>query len=374
MDKNEAKQLIEKYLSGTCTPEEKAYVEKAYNRMPAGQAGRSDDRYQRLSGEIWENIVNSAGIKRQAGKRRRLVYVAAAALLAGLAIGNFFLLPGGETEDGPAYERIADVAPGGNKAVLVLEDGRKVPLDSGSASRVNQYGSTITITDSTAEYAPQQNSADPQVVHAVVTPKGGQFQLKLSDGTKVMLNAASTLTFAPNFKGHAERIVRLSGEAYFEVAHDAQHPFIVETDKQRVKVLGTRFNIHSYPDEYAVTTSLLEGSVEISTSLNSSKILNPGQAATTENESTRIVAADENAVAWTSGQIRFRDADLKAILLPVSRWYDLKVIYERPPSPELYTGGILKKNSLSTFLKMLDSREVRYELRQGREGKELIIK
>ncbi|MET4545650.1 transmembrane sensor [Pedobacter africanus] len=373
MDKLRAKQLIEKYRSGECTPEERAFVESAYNLIPLQREEKDGIYYEQFSDQAWENIQSK--IERKQSRRRLLQYASAAAAVLLVVLGTMYLLKPEKVERMVVYQRLDDVNPGGKKAVLVLGDGRKVEIDSASERRLVQSSSNVTIKNGEAMYSHDDNAYGPKnVVNTVVTPNAGQFQLVLSDGTKVRLNAASSLSFAPTFKGQQQRVVRLSGEAYFDVAHDAQHPFIVETPKQRIQVLGTRFNVQSYPDEYAATTSLLEGSVKISTSLSPSKFLNPGQAAITAGDKTRIAAADEYADAWSKGQIRFKDADLKTILRQVSRWYDLKVIYEHEPDPEVYTGGISMKNSLSTFLKILDSRGVRYELRQGRGGKELVIK
>lgn len=372
MDTLQAKQLMEKYLSGTCTPEEKALVERAYNRVPLEREEREEEVYQRIAAAAWEDVERGMERQRRGKVVRNVAWAAASVVL--LILGAVYLLKPDAALPKPELARqLKDVEPGGDKAVLVLGDGSKIALDSASGRQMVQSNSKITIHGGEVVYSPENNSYDPNVVNTIVTPKGGQFQLKLSDGTKVRLNAASVLTFAPTFDGKAQRVVKLSGEAYFEVAHDARHPFIVETSQQRIQVLGTRFNVHAYPDENAVTTSLLAGKVSISTSLNSSNTLNPGQAAITDEKTTRLVAADEYAVAWTEGQIRFKDADLKTILLPVSRWYNVKVIYESEPSKELYSGGILKKNSLSTFLRILDSRNVRYELRQDEDGAKLLI-
>lgn len=375
MDLKDFEFLLEKYKAGPCTDFERQQL-YAWLNSHAQQAEDPVVAPAELA-EIEQRLAGSLARERRKSRKVPVWFrgaAAAAVLLMVLGAGYLFWGRQGNEKEAPVYITLADAAPGGNKAVLILADGRKVELDAASGQEVDQAHSKITIKDGEVIYSPGQNTPEPDIINTIVTPKGGQFQLTLSDGTKVWLNAASSLSFAPTFSGRGSRVVQLSGEACFNVAHDARRPFIVETPKQKIKVLGTRFNVHAYPEENAVTTSLLEGKVEISTSLDAGKILYPGQAAVTERNTTRLTAMNDYAAAWTSGQIRFEDTDLPTILRTVSRWYDVAIIYERTPSTERFTGGVLRKSSLAAFLSVLDSWNIKHELREGPEGKELVIK
>jgi len=185
---------------------------------------------------------------------------------------------------------------------------------------------------------------------------GGEYQVVLADGTKVWLNALSSIRFPTSFKG-SERKVEITGEAYFEVAKNARMPFRVIGGSQTVEVLGTHFNINAYPDESAVATTLLEGSVKVAMHDGQAKVLKPGEQALIfkENNSFRVKEVDaEDAVAWKNGYFQFNDDDLKTIMNQLSRWYNVEIVYQQANLDQKFGGTISRSKNLSQVLRILE--------------------
>lgn len=304
----------------------------------------------------------------------------AATILITLSAGIFFLLqrtPGLKFEEDHLITQ--DVAPGSNKAVLTLGNGRKVILnDVRVGTLAKQAGITISkATDGRLVYhvsaAVGSDRAEMKMEYnTVATPRGGQYQVNLPDGTMVWLNSASSLKFPTEFKFQDKRKVELTGEAYFEVAHDKSQPFIVKTNKQEVEVLGTHFNINSYDDEPDTKTTLLEGSILVSrlSSVGKEKvILKPGQQAIL-SKNIRVVNADPGgAIAWKNGFFHFKDADLYVVLRQLSRWYDVEVVYQVERTSDEFVGDIPRTVTLATALKILNLGGVHYKV----DGKKIIV-
>jgi ferric-dicitrate binding protein FerR (iron transport regulator) len=202
------------------------------------------------------------------------------------------------------------------------------------------------------------------------TPRGGQYQLVLPDGSKVWLNASSSIHFPTAFAGH-ERNVELTGEAYFEIAKNKQKPFHVNVNGMQVEVLGTHFNVNAYGDEGAIKTSLLEGSVKIKKG-NISGLLKPGQQGVLKKNSTdlEIKNADMNeAIAWKNGLFEFDGADIKSIMREIGRWYDVDVVYAGKVPDRRFEGKISRDAQLSDVLKILALSNVKFSV----EGKKIIV-
>ena len=217
--------------------------------------------------------------------------------------------------------------------------------------------------------------SDTMVFHEISTPRGGQYQVILSDGTRVWLNAETTLRFPVVFSG-ADRHVDLLGEAYFEVAKDQRRPFRVMTAGSLVEVFGTHFNVNAYADEAAVRTTLLEGRVGVRPSSGASghtlRMLSPGQQASVKPDGTVRVddrADTEEAIAWKNGRFHFNSADIRAIMRQIARWYDAEVVFEG--NPELhFTGQITRRDEVSRVLQMMEmTGEVRFRI----EGRKIIV-
>lgn len=268
-----------------------------------------------------------------------------------------------------------DIVPGGNKAILTLANGKKISLtDLADGSVANESGISITKTaGGQLIYTVSDRNQDTSALqyNTIEIPKGGQYQVRLPDGTAVWLNAASSLKYPISFSALKQRKVELTGEGYFEVAKDKNHPFIVKTSGQEVRVLGTHFNINGYKDEPAIKTTLLEGSVAVSSAAAGSKTLSPGQQAILSGAELRIhqVNMDET-IAWKNGYFRFNSESIENIMKILSRWYNIEVSFEGNVKSKLFTGKISKFKNISQVLKMLDKTEV---LNFKLEGRRVIV-
>jgi len=216
------------------------------------------------------------------------------------------------------------------------------------------------------------SSALPLSYNMLVTPRRGQYQLVLPDGSKVWLNAASSIRYPVAFIGN-ERRVQITGEAYFEVTHNATMPFIVEKGDMRVEVLGTHFNVNAYNDESAIKTTLLEGKVKIVN--RQSAILKPGQQAilTAGSRLTILDKTDvEDVVAWKNGLFHFESSEIKTVMRQIARWYDVDVVYERTTvNNDPMFVEISRNTRLSDVLKALEeSGSAKFSI----QGKTIIVK
>ncbi len=260
----------------------------------------------------------------------------------------------------------ADADPGMDKAVLTLADGRKVILDgTQEEAQLEDAGIAIIKTeDGQLIYQTDTSPGAPAAYNEIATPRGGQYRLVLSDGTKVWLNAASTLTYPLRFS-ESKREVKLSGEAYFDVKQQfakaggrlsgKKVPFIVKTAEQDVEVVGTQFNVSAYPEETATKTSLVEGSVRVLLrSPRVSRWLNPGQQAVASAGALHVQDVEiENEIAWKDGEFAFQNVSLADIMKHLSRWYDVDVDVRDVPQIR-YTVFISRQVKLSNVLRMLE--------------------
>ena len=312
-------------------------------------------------------------VKGSSARRLRLfkwMGAAAAVVVVGVAIYWGTNSPSSEVVRTSPAEQMP-IVPGGTKAVLTLADGSSIVLDSNAAPTLlnKKEAEILKIQKGQIVY---QNSvaASAAVFNKVSVPKGGTYQLVLSDGTKVWLNAASSLRYPTAFGGQF-RSVELTGEAYFEVTHNGHLPFRVRAKGAEVEVLGTHFNVKAYNDEKALKATLLEGRIKLVTDAGKSVIMHPGQQAEVKDEDISInnnVDLDQ-AVAWQKGLFVFDNTPLKEIMGQISRWYDIDVVYEGPLKNETFGGGINKTQPLTTVLKLLEASGVHYKLK----GRTLII-
>jgi transmembrane sensor len=257
-----------------------------------------------------------------------------------------------------------DMPPGSNKAILTLADGRKIVLDSTAPKTVSD--GMIKIDAGIISY--DTLGATPPKENLLTVPRGGQFMVELPDGTKVWLNAESSLRYTTSFIGN-ERRVALTGEGYFEVTKNKEKPFIVESSGSTIKVLGTKFNVNSYKDEEVFTTTLVEGSVQI-TKGTISEILKPGQQARVTESKIDVAEVDlSEATAWKNGEFVFRNTPVHTIVRQLARWYDLDVEYRDPVEKHL-NATIKRDVPLSKLLHYLqETGDVHFKI----EGKKLIV-
>lgn len=367
-------QIIENYVSGKATPEEIAFIEAYYAKLE-NQPDVLDEFTSADSVEFAK--INFEAIQTKIKKAERkprsfYKYAVAAVLFLSVGMTVFYTLRKDIISKPVAEQTVAkkiDVDPGSDKATLTLADGSTIVLDNTNTAEVfHKNGLIISKTKSGELIYKIENasSTKPNAYNTITTPKGGQYQVLLPDGTKVWLNAASSLKY-PEVLGITERMVTLTGEAYFEVAKDGR-PFYVNSKQQSVKVLGTHFNVNTYMDDNVSKTTLLEGSIALNTS-KSSKIIKPGQQALIGVNS--LIAIDkyvdvQNVVAWKNGLFVFDNAGLKSILNQLERWYDIKIDYSDIPNKR-YNGMVPRKAKLSEVLNMLElTGNINFKIEEGR--------
>jgi transmembrane sensor len=270
-----------------------------------------------------------------------------------------------------------DVAPGTNKAILVLGDGTQISLDSAGNGALTSQGRTKIMKTGGGQivYVPDAAGSAAVLMNTMHVPRGGQYQLTLPDGTRVWLNSASSITYPTAFNG-SERSVTISGEAYFEVAKKVNSPFHVRIgDQAEILVLGTSFNVNAYEDETDIRATLLDGKIKVEQQQRS-MVLTPGQQArlniglpaTASNPAIRVIdhADIDKVMAWKNGYFNFEDMRFGEAMRQLARWYDIDVVYEKG-IPDIPLGGETSRNlKLSDLLKGLAGAGVKYRLEQGR--------
>lgn len=355
--KNIANDLLDRYLAGKCTPDERHLVEHSYNKFAIkSQLKQTDIDFDRIAHEQWAEIEHLIGKPKKNNIRLWKGIAAAAAIVFLLGIGILYQ----ENLSNSTMIK-TDILPGGNKAYLTLSNGSKIELGNTSNGKIaTQNGISITKTaDGRIIYTAGDHTETEGKTeyNTIETPKGGQYQLMLPDGSTVWLNAASSLRYALDLKYTKIREVELQGEAYFEIQHDKLRPFKVKTARETVEVLGTHFNVNSYRDEAVEKTTLLEGSVKISDKKALSvKILKPGeQAALLENGDIKVAKADlEAATAWKNGLFVFEDEKLADIMKRVSRWYNVEVEFQDVDTDLVFGGSVSRYDNVSKVLRKLE--------------------
>lgn len=348
MDHERIQYLLEKHVAGGLNAEETELLE-AY--LAAGDGQVTGAIYQMLekaendpsvAQQDWTGLLGRVlAVDQPKPPPARMIaflrrYVAAAAILAGAVI-LAFILSRKPDRTPAATELQADVMPGGNKAILTLADGSNIVLDSTAEGTIAQQGNArvIKLAGGRIDYQLQGRSNADVMINTIRTPRGGQFQVTLPDGTKVWLNAESSITYPAAFKGK-ERVVNITGEVYFDVKESAAMPFIVSINKNtRIKVLGTQFNINSYADEAAITATLVEGSIRVMHHSADAATLRPGQqarmAATAPPGTLPEILDNVNVaqiVGWKNGIFAFQHTDIRQVMKQLERWYDIEVRYE----------------------------------------------
>lgn len=286
----------------------------------------------------------------------------AAAVLIFASVGFYFVR---RQKIGAVKNEVANttarIVPGSNKAILTLATGKSIVLDSAAngalanlgKSQVNKVGDGKLVYD----VLPNATHAGVNAVlyNTLTIPPGGQYQVVLPDGTQVWLNSSSSLSYPTEFAGNS-RTVKLTGEAYFEVAKNKDKPFYVEMNNVQVKVLGTHFNISAYADDNDLTTTLLEGSVQISKN-GSQALLKPGQQAVIGSNANAITVSKAHineAMAWKNGYFMFNDDNIVDIMKKVSRWYDADIEYQGNFSSQRFGGTFTRSKSITDLLKNLE--------------------
>jgi len=357
-------ELSEKWLKGTITQDELALLNEWYNTSMhenvnwTGGDLHEEQLKERLFYNVELNIADEAVVRRL--RFKTFLYKAAAVItiMLGAATG-YILLRGSQTEQtNIVASQPVKVNPDNyKKAVLILSNGQTMTLDDAANGVIAQQGATIINKTRDGELSYSSADGNTKVakisINTLSTPIGGQYNISLPDGSKVWLNASSTLKFPTAFAGD-ERVVELTGEAYFEVAKNKAMPFRVKmANETSIKVLGTHFNIMAYPGEHSVNATLLEGSINVQKGkLN--KTIAPGQMAEiTDKIALQNVDADE-AISWKNGLFRFERADVHTVMREIERWYNVEVLYDDGMPDNQITGYMSRSAELNEVLNMLE--------------------
>ena len=358
------KQLVRRYIENKASDREK---EVFFHLLAEGKL----DKYLRSAMEASaERILNTTPKSRPRITPLAIRYTAAAALIGLLVLTgilwNQYHHRGPDSNHpiaGTYYKN--EVHPGGNHAILTLANGLHVVLDSAGKGSLGVQGASriMKVTPGSLFYKTISGDHSPSYYNTITTPAGGQYQVTLADGTKVWLNALSTIKFPTSFNG-PDRTVELTGEAYFEVSKDKSKPFLVRANGIKVEVLGTRFNVNAYTDEATLRTTLLEGAVKL-TKGNAALVLTPGQQGQTASTGGFSIVPDadtDEAVAWKNGYFSFDDADIREVMRQLARWYGIQVKYEGNPTNALFWGKMGRDLNLTQVLSGLDKSKVHFQL------------
>jgi transmembrane sensor len=381
MNREEFLHLYEKCQTGSCSDEEIELLATYNDELRLADPVWKDTARteHEVYSRIWDKLLQSRYPNVPLKKNHYKAWLKAAAILFITAASLWILViprkSARSTTSAKLQQQPSAIKPGGNKAVLTLANGSNIILnDAKNGSLTKQSGVQVTKADEgIVVYQPQQKELAPakDEINMISTPRGGQYRLILSDGTKVWLNAASVLKFPAQFAGK-ERRVELEGEAYFEVQKNPSLPFIVHTSSQDIKVLGTHFNIRAYHDEHIAKTSLLEGRVTVSSSGETRSLVPGFEATSTRNGSLKVQEADlDLSIAWKNGLFQFNQATIEEVMQQVSRWYDVDVIIAEAPLPRRqFTGTISRQVPISEILAMLRYTGVTFDIR----GKQILIR
>lgn len=387
--------LIQKYMRGKASPEEKQFIEAYYESFDASgeqpQLQHDEEKAllaQEMKAGIWQQIdaAEQSPLRIPVVKRSWFRMTMAAAVVVMVAIPVYYYII-----KTPATKQVAqtsnqqapqhDALPGGNKATLTLADGTVVDLDNAANGTIATEGKTIVRKrdDGQLEYQPANSPLTidhSPSYNTLATPTGGQYFLELPDGSKVWLNAASSIRY-PTVFNSKERLVELTGEAYFDIKKNQNIPFRVHFSSPSkdgggregmIEVMGTQFNVNAYHDESAISTTLLEGKIKM-VSDQQTAILKPGQQAQIKNTSLgngRIRVNDdvdtEEAIAWKNGLFYFDNVDIQAIMRQLARWYKVQVVFKGKIPARRFAGQVSRGARLSQVLKILELSKIHFTI------------
>jgi len=397
-------ELYTRYLRKQCSPEEirllmehfriagndselqsRISAELANTDIPRVDTPETEAAFDRIQYQLMERVSGRELNAAPRARWTRWLPYAAALLITGLA-GMWFLTGNWVANQDVVVVNAADIGPGGNRATLTLADGSTVNLSEAQSGII--VGEEISYLDGsviidngqlTMDNDDAPESSLSSINYQLSTPKGGTYQITLSDGTNVWLNSASTLTYPAQFEGN-ERVVELEGEAYFEVRNETLdmrletplkstgRPFRVISKGQTVEVLGTQFNISAYADEAEIKTTLVEGRVKVNAAESPFEglLLVPGEQAILTGTMMRKQQVDvEQFIAWKDGLFSFRETELHAVMSQLSRWYDVTIAYQDNVPTTHYYGAISRNESLAGVLELLQQSGLNFKIERA---------
>lgn len=381
MDEKKAKAILEKYLSGQSTPEEAQWVEQWYARLvETAEWEWKEGEKEQVREELEQQLLEKINVNQTPVRSLRRVWWAAAAVLLLLLCGGAWLFFSGEQNEKykTAQSRLKqEILPARQQVILTLADGSRRILDTLANGEISLQGMQAIKKDGSIIYAGNQPAS--MVYNSITTEKGRSFHLQLADGTRVWLDAMSSIRFPAAFAGQ-ERIVEVTGQAYFEVAamkdaNGKKLPFKVISSHQQIEVLGTHFNVNAY-DQQDIQTTLLEGKVKVGAKENYATApaleLKPGEQSRSKGNGKLVLneAADiDEVMAWKNGRFQFNGSTIEQIMQQLARWYNIEIGY-KDEIPETFVAEMERDLPLSQLLALLEmTKQVKFMV----DGKKVVV-
>jgi len=368
MEKSDIQRLIRKYLSGECSPEERELISRWYaDELHTREEEVKIEDSQKIKREIWQKVIRNRPELKERKRRRKFWIPAAAVILIGFLITyQLHRMSRPDSDPRELVDEELKVVPGGNEALLTLENGKQYFLSDEAEGILDEDRNWIIRKpkEGLISFESQNPAASLNLLtNRIETPKGGMYQLVLPDGSKAWLNSASSISFPSNFS-QKERRISVKGEVYLEVEKDSARPFRVETPYQKIEVLGTKFNINAYEDEPYTRTSLLEGSVKVH-GAEKEAVLQPGLEMRTSKEGEdKVDEADLEAIlAWKEGLFQFDRVELDVLMRQLGRWYDVEIEYLGAYPQDEFVGKIERSEDIHNILDILQAGEVNVTLK-----------
>lgn len=381
------KELFKKYTTGKASAEE---VKQLFQLISKGNDEemkslllgelQETDLQDNYDNERWNTVFNKVKAETELmeyenrphkylGFRKLAV---AASIVACLGIGGYWYLHKEKAPQQIAQNQQTDIKPGSNGAILTLANGKRIVLEQTKTGEITQQnGSQLSKAgDSLLVYKAGAATEAVIAYNTLETPRGKQYSVVLPDGSKVWLNAASSIIYPTTFTGNA-REVKITGEAYFEVVHNDKQPFRVTVAGQTIEDIGTHFNINAYADEPKVRTTLLEGSISVVKG-DKKVIIKPGEQVATKEGDNRLAVTQvntEDIIAWRNGKFVFDNTDVKTTMRQIARWYDIEVEYQGPVTSHEFGGEIRRNTNLSNVLAIMEQGGIHFRV----EGKKVIV-
>jgi transmembrane sensor len=384
LEKAQLAELAERFLAGTATEKEKELLHEWYDTADKEEIElvftREPETAEAVGKRLFSGLQLVMQEERQETRHRRIVFTrrwiaAASVIFVVVFAGKYFWDADRSSKTAPGVVQVTkprtDLPPGTNKATLLLGDGSVIDLAEAKNGTIKHAaGALIEKKDSQLIYG--FGAPEAAEMNTIQTPRGGQYEVVLADGTKVWLNSASSMSYPTTFTGN-NRQVTLKGEAYFEVAEDKARPFKVSVGDVQVDVLGTHFDVMAYDDEDAINTTLLAGAIRVTTKGSASRVLAAGQQASVDRSSGSLIVKEadtEGAVAWKNGLFDFAGVSTESVMRQLARWYDVQVQYEGKADKH-FRGTIPRSSNVSEVFKMLElTGEVHFSI----DGKKITVK
>ncbi len=375
-------EIFKRYLEGSCTPEELKFLLAHFRKgtLDRDLLEQLEAEFQRdesgvnVSDEL-QHLVNrnrhqlKLKIRKNSSSRYRYWLSIAAAMIVLSAVTFYFWTERSNLQFYQRPEQITRITPERNKAAIITTDGSAIDLSSQQTGIVIDGENGMSYTDGSPVKGIAADDLDRIPVFELITPKGGTYQITLSDGTRVWLNAASRLSYPQRFNGPA-REVTLRGEAYFEVAENKDQPFTVRSKGQQVTVIGTEFNIAAYEDEESTRTTLINGSIKVdvedaaSTTGARTVWLRPGEQSVLIQSGLISLQVDPLIeTAWRSNKFYFENQTIESVMRQLARWYDIEVVYEKGVQNRRFSGSISRFSEIEEVLYNLElTKTIRFQI------------